>query len=176
LGKSNTLAARRYTRANPNFDPPLVFENPNLIPKIIRKQERSLSPRPLIRSNSCRVKWLFLEDLLNMPFDEYFELSLFRTSSKTKLLDLVQDLVFLSELENQKEKLLSDRKLQTVDKIRELSASPSTYVVSTSPPKFISSIPQQPVITPPIPISYMSSTPPVFTNPFVISTSVSNLP
>ena len=29
----------RYTRSNTNPDPPTVFDNPNLIPKILRKQE-----------------------------------------------------------------------------------------------------------------------------------------
>lgn len=114
--------------------------------------------------------------MLNIHFNEYFELSLFRTSSEIELLDLVQDPVFLSELEDQKEKLLSNRKLQTVDQIPELSASPSTSVVSTSPPKFIPSIPQQPIITPQIPISFVSSTPLIVTNPSLISTSVSNPP
>ena len=29
----------RYTRSNPDQNPPAIFENPNLIPKILRKQE-----------------------------------------------------------------------------------------------------------------------------------------
>jgi len=75
-----------------------VFENPNLILRIIRRQESSLSPRPLLKSHSCPVEWLFLEDL---PFDEHFELSLFRTTSYSELLDIVQDLEFLKELKTQ---------------------------------------------------------------------------
>ena len=82
-----------------------MFENPNLIPRIIRRQESSLSPRPLFRSHSFPVEWLFLEDI---PFEEHFELSLFRTTSNSELLDLVQDPEFLRELETQRANLSMD--------------------------------------------------------------------
>ena len=98
-----------YTRANLDPNPPAMFENPNLIPRIIRRKESSLSPRALFKYQSCPVEWLFLEDL---PFDEHFELYLFRTTSNSELLDLVQDPEFIRELETQRANLSIDRYLQ----------------------------------------------------------------
>lgn len=83
----NTLASRRYTKSNPDPDPPPVFENPNLIHRILRQESLS-SPRLVFRSHSCPVEWLFLEDL---PFDECFGLSLFRMTLDNELLDIVAD-------------------------------------------------------------------------------------
>jgi len=71
-------------RANPDPNPPPVFDNPNLIPRIIKRQESSISIRPLFRSNSCPAEWLFLE---YVPFDEYFDNSLFRNKSESELED-----------------------------------------------------------------------------------------
>lgn len=93
---------------NPNPNPPPVFEKPNLIPRIIRRQEISVSPRPLFRSYSCPTEWLFLEDL---PFEKYFETSLFRTTSNSELLDLVPDPEFTRELEIQRANLSIDQNL-----------------------------------------------------------------
>ena len=83
-----TLASRKYTRENPDPNPPPVFENPNLIPRIIRRQEGSVSPRRIYRSCFWPSEWLFIEDL---PFDECFELSLFRNVSETALDNIVLD-------------------------------------------------------------------------------------
>jgi len=125
----NTLASRRYTRSNPDSDPLPIFENPNLIVRILR-QEISPSPRLVFRSHSCPVEWLFLEYL---PFDEYFGLYLFGTTSDNELLAIVRDPKFTRELEIQRAKLLSNRNLRnspqsslTTDRIRELSDSAST--------------------------------------------------
>ena len=76
-----------------------MFENPNLIPKILRRhenQESSASSRPLYRSISCPVKWIYLED---EPFDKQFETSLFVNFSEYELSNLVPDLVFLEDLQ-----------------------------------------------------------------------------
>jgi len=76
-----------------------VFENPNMIPRILRRQESqegSASSRPTYRSTSCPVRWIYLED---EPFDENFETSLFRTSSDSKLIDLIPYPLFIEELQ-----------------------------------------------------------------------------
>lgn len=103
----NTLASRRYTRSNPDPDPPFVFENPNLIPRILKKESLS-SPRLVFRSHSCPVEWLFLEDI---PFDECFGLSLFRTTSDSELINIVSYPELIKELEVEKAKLISNRNL-----------------------------------------------------------------
>ena len=95
------LASERthYTKANPYPNPLLVFENPNLIPKILRRQESQgsfASSRPLYRSISYPVKWIYLED---EPFDEQFETSLFVNFSKSELSHLAQDPVFIEDLQ-----------------------------------------------------------------------------
>ena len=82
------MASRRYTRANLDPNPPPVFENPNLIPRIFRRQKGSLSPRPIFRSYTWPSEWFFVEDIY---FDESFELSLFRNKSETTLDDIVLD-------------------------------------------------------------------------------------
>ena len=76
-----------------------MFGNPNLIPRIIRIQEGSVSPRPIFRSHSWPSEWFFVEDL---PFDECFELSLIRARSKTTLDDTVLDPEFLVDIEVQR--------------------------------------------------------------------------
>ena len=96
----NTLASRRYTRANPDPNPPPVFENPNLIPRIVRRQEGSLIPTLIFRSHTWPSEWFFVEEL---SFDESFELSLFRNKSKTALEDTVLDPEFLVDIEVQRE-------------------------------------------------------------------------
>ena len=81
--KINTLASRRNTRSNPDPNPPTVFENPNLIPRILRRQgsqesseresqESSGSSRSLSRSASCPVKIIYVDEI---PFEERFETS-----------------------------------------------------------------------------------------------------
>lgn len=76
-----------------------MFENPNFIPRILRRQESqeiSASSQPLYRSRSCLVKWIYLED---EPFDEQFETSLFVTFSESELVRLVHDPVFIEYLQ-----------------------------------------------------------------------------
>jgi len=60
---------------------------------------------PSIKADSCPDEWLFLEDL---PFDEYFDLSLFRTRSQSALNDIVLDPEFTVELKVQRENLSID--------------------------------------------------------------------
>lgn len=83
LGLHFTLKVSKYVAE---------LTNPNLITRIIRRQESSVSPRPGFRSNSCPNEWLFIEDI---PFDEYFDLSLFKTTSNSELLDLFPDPEFI---------------------------------------------------------------------------------
>jgi len=164
-----------------------MFENPNLIPRIIRRQESSVSRRPLFRSHSCLVEWIFLEDL---AFDEYFETSLFRTTSDGELLDLVQDPEFIRELEIQQANWSIDRNLLnsphsslTTNRAPELSETTSISFSSSlfphlsevqSTPPFIPSLPLQPITTQhPTTTSSSSSTtqtPPVTPTPVPTST------
>ena len=92
------MASRRthYTRATPDPNPPQVFDNPNLISRISRRQEISVNPTPSLNADSCPDEWLFLEDL---PFDEYFDLSLFRTRYESALDDIVLDPEDIADLE-----------------------------------------------------------------------------
>ena len=95
------LASERthYTRANPDPNPSPVFENLNLIPRILRRQESqesSASSQLLYRSVSCPMKWIYLED---EPFDEKFETSLFVNFSESEFSHLVQDPVFIEDLQ-----------------------------------------------------------------------------
>ena len=105
--KINTLASRRNTRANPDPDPPTIFENPNLIPRTLRKQgsqesseRESLlsfeSSRVLTRSASCPVKIIYIDEI---PFDARFETSLFVNFSETELSRLVPDPLFTEDLQ-----------------------------------------------------------------------------
>jgi len=89
----------RYTRANLDPNPPPMFKNPNLIPRILRRQdsqESSTSSRPLYRSRSYPVKWVYLEE---EPFDEWFETSLFVTFSESGLAHTVHDPLFIKNLQ-----------------------------------------------------------------------------
>lgn len=184
----NKLASRRYTKSNPDPNPRPIFQNPNLIPRILRK-ESSPSPRPIFRSHSRPVEWLFHEDL---PFDEYFGLSLFRTTSDGELLDIVLDPEFTREIEIQRAKLLSNWNFHnspqsslTTDRLLELFDSASTSFTSSSFPHisencpsspFIPSLPHQPITTPQTPITSVASTTLVVINPPVSPTLVSNPP
>jgi len=53
----------------------------------------------LIKTNSCSDEWLFLEDL---PFNEQFDLSLFKSKSESEIYDIVLDPEFIANLEVQK--------------------------------------------------------------------------
>ena len=93
------MASRRYKRANLDPNRPPVFENPNLIPRIVRRQEGSLSPRPIFRSHTWPSEWFFVEDI---SFDESFELCLFRNKSETALDDTFLGPEFISDIETQR--------------------------------------------------------------------------
>ena len=97
----------RHTRSNPDPNPPPIFENPNLIPRILRRQgsqessergsqESTGSSRPLSRSASCPVKIIYIDDI---PFDARFETSLFVNFSETELSILVPDPLFFEDLQ-----------------------------------------------------------------------------
>jgi len=76
-----------------------MFENPNLIPTIFRRQEGQesyASFQPLYRSRSCPMKWIYLED---KPFDKSFETSLFVTFSESGLAHTVHDPLFIEDLQ-----------------------------------------------------------------------------
>ena len=102
----------RYTRSNPDPNPPPVFDNPNLIPRILRRegsQESSGRSRPLSRSAPCPVKWIYFDEI---PFDERFETSLFVNFSETELSRLVLDPLFFEYLQLRFVSLHIDRHLQ----------------------------------------------------------------
>ena len=73
---NSTLASRRYTGSNPDPDPPHIYENPNLIPRLLR-QESTITP--VFKSHSCLDIFEYLEEL---EFDEWFEISLFESKSE----------------------------------------------------------------------------------------------
>jgi len=87
------LASKRYTRANPDPNPPPFYENPNLISRIIR-QESSVTP--VFKYRSCPAIFKYLEEL---DFDEKFELSLFETKSESALGSIVPNPDFAAALE-----------------------------------------------------------------------------
>jgi len=93
---NSTLASRRYTRLNPDPDPPPVYENPNLIARIHRRESPII---PVFKSHSCLAIFKYLEEL---DFDEKFELSLFKTNSESALDSLVPNLDFAVALEFEK--------------------------------------------------------------------------
>jgi len=76
-----------------------MFENPNLIPRILR-QETYLSPRPVFRSHSCPNVFQYLEDL---RFDEHFDLSFFETKFERAIGDTVLNPQFSQYLETERE-------------------------------------------------------------------------
>ena len=77
-----------------------MFENPNLIPRIVRRKEGSLNPTPILSSHTWPSECLFVEEL---SFDDNFELSLFRNKSENALEDMVLDPEFLVDIEVQRE-------------------------------------------------------------------------
>jgi len=94
------LASRKThsNRANPDPNPPLVVDNPNLISRKFKKEESLVSQIPLVKANSCLDDWLVLEDL---PFDEQFGLSLFKTKSENAIYETIIDHDFFADLEVQ---------------------------------------------------------------------------
>jgi len=102
------LASKRYTRANPDPNPPPVYKNPNLIPRLPRQESSVL---PVFKSHSCPAIFKYLEEL---DFDEKFELSLFKTKSESALDSLVPNPDFAAALEVERNnKLIENFILQT---------------------------------------------------------------
>ena len=87
------MASKRYTRANPDPNPPPYYENPNLISRIVC-QESSVTL--VFNSHSCPTIFEYLEEL---DFDEKFEFSLFETKSKSALGSIVPNPDFVAALE-----------------------------------------------------------------------------
>ena len=87
------MASRRHTKANPNPDPPPVYENPNLIPRIVRQGSSII---PVFKAQSCPVGFEYLED---QKFDEQFEFSLFETKSESVVTSTVLNLEFVQNIE-----------------------------------------------------------------------------
>ena len=98
----NTLASKRYTRANPDPNPTPIYENPNLIQKILHQES---SATPLVKSHSCPALFEYLEEL---PFDARFELSLFKTKSENALDSIVPNPDFVVALEFERHNKLID--------------------------------------------------------------------
>ena len=90
---NSTLASRRYTRANPDPDPPHIYENTNLIPEILR-QESTITP--VFKSHSYPDNVEYLKEL---EFDERFEISLFESKSERAVDYTIPNLQFLVDLE-----------------------------------------------------------------------------
>lgn len=142
------------------------MDNPNLISRTSKRKESSASPTPSINVDSFLDDLLFLEDL---PFDQSFDLSLFRMRSESALDDIVLDPEFIADLEVQKENQLIDEHVLnspqsslTIVKIPKLSKPVSTTLSSPLFPSsskvhsslpFIPSLPYQPIITHQLPIT-----------------------
>ena len=113
----------RYTRANPDPDPPPVYENPNLIPRILCQESYVI---PMFRFHSCPVVFEYLEDL---PFDENFKLSLFETKSESAVGATVLNPEFVKDLETKRAKR----------SIEDYILNLQTSIVATNIPEFLES-------------------------------------
>ena len=128
-----------------------MFENPNLIPRICRRQESqesTASSLRIYRSRSCPIRCSYLED---EPFDEQFETSLFVTFPDSKLVPLVPDPIFIEELQFEAVSSSIDRHLQSSIQFELTSErTPNPFTV-TAASTSSSSFPliSQPKITPP---------------------------
>lgn len=90
------LASRSYTRANPDPNPPPVYENPNLIPRFLHQESFVTS---VFKSHSCPAIFEYPEEL---DFDEQFEISLFETKSERVVNSTVPNPHFLVDLETER--------------------------------------------------------------------------
>lgn len=105
-------------RANPDPDLPPVYENPNLIPRIVHQGSSII---PVFKAQSCPIDFEYIEDL---EFDEQFELSLFETKSESVIANF----------------------LETASATLGSSAISSSSRIPTKPP-FIPTIPVQPTVS-----------------------------
>ena len=99
---NSTLASRRYTRENPDPDPPQIYENPNLIPKLLR-QESAIPP--VFKCHSCPDIFDYLKEI---EFDERLEISLFESKSERATDYTVPNPQFLVDLETERANRLID--------------------------------------------------------------------
>ena len=100
-----------------------MHENPNLIPRILRKESSVIL---VFRSHSCPVVFEYLEDL---EFDEHFYLSLFETKFESTVGSIVLNPNFVKYLETEK----ANRSID--DYILNLQTS----IVATNIPEFLES-------------------------------------
>ena len=107
----NILALRRYTRSNRDPHPADLVEYPERLVLKQRYQHTKIHSNhiPLVRSSSLPAKVLSLEDI---PFDLKFELSLFRSKSKTSFSDIFFDLLRLCEVKYLSEVDFSSLKIE----------------------------------------------------------------
>ena len=70
-----------------------MYENPNLIPRILRQESFLI---PIFRSHSCPVVFEYLEDL---EFDEHFDLSFFETKYESVVCSTILNPEFVKDLE-----------------------------------------------------------------------------
>ena len=87
------MASKQHTRENSDLDPPPLYENPNLISKILHRESPVI---PAFKSHSCPTVFEYLEDL---EFDEKFELSLFETKSESAIDFTVLNPEFVKNIE-----------------------------------------------------------------------------
>jgi len=99
---NSTLASRRYARANLDPDPPHIYDNPNLIPKLLCQESTITS---VFKSRSCHDIFEYLEEL---EFDELFEISLFESKSESVVGYTVPNPQFLVDLETERANQLKD--------------------------------------------------------------------
>lgn len=88
------LAPKRYTKLNPNPNPPTIVDNPE---KILRKlkfkpPESETSTSTLLRTTTLHAQLIALEDF---SFDLNFEFSLFKSKSESSLSETLFDPVKL---------------------------------------------------------------------------------
>ena len=177
---------QRDIKANPDPNPPPVYENPNLIPGLLRQENFVL---PIFKSHSCPTIFKYLEET---DFDERFELSLFKTKSESALDSLVPNPDFAAALEVERNNKLIEnfilRHLQRdiqfsslADFLEAASANiGSTITASTSnehtEPPFISIFPLQPIITHPESTANFPSSSHVIFPPHTTHTSATPTP
>ena len=133
-----------------------MYENPNLIPRIVHRESSVI---PVFKSRSCPVVFEYLEDI---EFDEQFELSLFETKSESVVGSTALNPEFVKDLETKKANRSIENYILTLQtailatNIPEFSESASATLGSSnivssskipSEPPFIPTIPLQPSIS-----------------------------
>ena len=83
----NVASRRRYTRSNPDPNPPTTMDNPNTISKSQRVSEISGTP-----SHSKSLSYEILRSPKDKKVDENIHEVLFRLESEKKLIDIILDL------------------------------------------------------------------------------------